>query len=388
MGAREVAHAVLSPSSAERWLTCPASIRMAAKVPPQPASPYAEEGTLAHELAEIEAGRHFGKITSRQRTIRRNKWLERAEEFGMDTEAADRHAAAYVAHLQEHVDEHPHTQVFLEQRMPSGIEGVWGTSDAVLVSPNQVTIVDLKYGQGLMVSAANNPQLHLYALGALDTYGDLLGTTEHVTMVVFQPRVHHVSSTTVTADELREWREWARPKAVEALTDDAPFNPTETACRWCPAAGVCRARTERFTAMDFGSDPDLLSPHEIAELLGELSDIKAWVKAVEEYALNAAYSEQVDLPGWKVVLSGTRRIIPDVEAAIEAFTEAGLDSETVTRRSLKPLGELEKVVRSTASLEEILGPLLTRTEGRPSLVPEDDRRPAIDPNSEAKKEFT
>lgn len=388
-------HALLSPSSSERWLTCPASVRMASKVPPSPASQYAEEGTLAHELAEIEASRHFGHITPRQRTLRFNKWRKRAEEFGLDIDEARRHVSEYVDHLQEHAEQHVRTLVMLEQRLASGIEGVWGTSDAVLVSPDHVTIVDLKYGQGYIVSAVNNPQLTLYALGALDTYGDVLGTTERVTMVVFQPRLNHVSSTTVSAAELREWREWARERAELAMSDDAPFNPSEEACRWCPANGVCRARVEYMTARDFG-DPDLLSPAELAEVLEDLPDIRRWTKDVENYALNAVYSEGVDIPGWKVVRSGSRRVIRDMQAAVEAFQQHGFDEEQVTRRAMLPLGELTKLLQNQISgtdeappptLEDVLGEALTQTEGQPSLVPEEDRRPAINPNSEAVKEF-
>src|SRR5690606_4741334 len=160
--------------------------------------------------------------------------------------------------------------------------------------------------------------------GALEEYGDVLGYTELVRVTIFQPRLDSLSTYDILPDDLRAWRDELRPVADEALNDpDARFGPSEEACRWCPAAGLCRARLEAACATDFGDDPDLLTDEELSEVLGRLDFIKAWCAAVEDSALHKAYSEGHPIPGWKVVMSGGRRGITDDAAAIEALIKAG-----------------------------------------------------------------
>jgi len=390
------AHANLSPSAADRWLTCPASVRVSKLVPAEPDSPYAAEGTKAHALGELEASYALGLITERQYGIRFRKWLQTlpllAEDDLLDMQ---RHIAGYVALLIERQRIYPNAQVLLEQRVNTGVPQCWGTSDAVIVSPTHVEIVDLKYGAGVPVSAYGNPQLKLYAVGALDMFGDVLGETEIVRWTIYQPRVSSLTTEEATADELREWRASILPIAESALGSNAPFGPSEKACRWCPAAGECRARVEFMTRQDFKL-PDLLTTDELGELLGRISDIKAWCEAVANTGLRKAYSEGVALPGWKVVRSGGVRIITDPIAASVVFENHGFElSEVMATPKLKGIGDLEKVIKAKtlgpkkdATLESVLGSLVGRTEGKPALAPEDDPRPAINPDSEAQKEFS
>lgn len=379
-------HAVLSPSSSERWIQCPASVRLAATLPPEPSSPYAAEGTRAHTLAEIEASFVFDHITRRQRTIRFKKWLKESEAEGDDVEAMQDHVAEYVGLIKERAAIYPNSQVLLEQRLATGVGGSWGTSDTVIVSPEHVEIIDLKYGQGVPVSAINNPQLRLYALGALDTFGDILGETEVVFMTVHQPRLQSVSTEEISAADLRAWRQVIIPIAERALGEDAEFGPSESACRWCPAAGICRARMEYQTQNDFAKKPDTMTAEEIAEILEKTPDIRDWCSAVENYALDAAYSKGESFPGWKVVMSSGNRYIPDDVAAIDALAAAGFPAEDTSKTKVKGVGALEKLVGKD-KLPDVLGDLLARREGKPSLVKESDKRPAINPESQAAAEF-
>ena len=384
------AHAVLSPSAAERWLSCPASVRVAEKVPKPPESPYAREGTLAHALAELEARHHFGQSTKEERDSEYEAWRASA---GLDVDTIGEmtaHVAAYIALVEERLELYPMSQVRFEQRMDTGVEACWGTSDTVIVSPVHVEIIDLKYGMGVQVPARRNPQLRLYGLGALDTFGDVLGDTQVVRITVFQPRLQHVDTEELTADELRAWREEIRPVAASALhDDDAPFGPSETACRWCPAAGDCRARVALMTAQDFGviPDDDLIDDEELAELFVQLPDIRKWTEAIEQAALRRAYSEQRQLPGLKVVMSGGRRVISDEPGLATALEGEGFVPAQFTTSKMKGIGDLQKLVGGKKRFDELVVPFLTKTEGKPSLVPEDDRRKAIDPNGQARSEF-
>ena len=389
-------HANLSPSAAERWIACPASVRVEATYPNSPDSVYAAEGTKAHALGELEAALAFGLITERQYTGRYAKWLM-TEPVLLDEDLLDmqRHIAAYVALIAERAALFPHTQVLLEQKVSTGIEQCWGTADAVLVSPGHVEVIDLKYGMGIPVSAWGNPQLRLYGVGALEMFGDVLGDTEVVRVTVFQPRLDSTSTEELSATELRAWRDALIPLAAEALwSNKARFGPGEVACRWCAAAGECRARMEYMTQEDFGRKPDLLTVEELSELLDKVPGIRSWCEAVADTALRKAYSEGVAIPGWKVVMSNGNRVVTDQPAAIETFVELGFKTEEVVTTKLKGIGDLEKLIKAAtlgpkrdATLESVLGDLVGKTPGKPALAHEGDARPAIAPNTEAQKDF-
>lgn len=399
-------HAKLSPSDSARWISCPAAIGMDEKMKEQGLlvdedSSYAREGTLAHALGEIEASLAFGLVTRRQHTIRYNKWLKEFEaekyEEGTLVEMKE-HVAAYVDLLRERMARRPMSQLLLEQRMNSGIEKCWGTSDAVIVSPTHVEIVDFKYGAGVYVDAYDNSQLRIYGLGALDTFGDMLGDTDLIVVTVHQPRMDNVSSEEMHPDELRAWREGvAAPSAAEALHSENPrFGPSEKACRWCPAAGFCRARIEKDTLTDFGDilaeeepkpkPPELLTPEEIGKALGRVGSIKAWCAALEAAALEAAYGQGKQIPGYKVVRSGGQRYITDHAAAIQTLIDAGWDADKVSNIKAKGIGELEKLL-GKPTFKELLDPLIDKSSGREALVHEDDKREAITPASEAADDF-
>lgn len=380
-------HALLSPSSAERWLSCPASIRAISELPPQEEkeSPYALEGTHAHAVAEVLASHHFGIINARQKGGKIGA-LRRAVDDDASFEDMLAYGDLYVQLLDKIMAEEPNSCIVLEQQLDSGVPHCTGTSDAIIFSESRVHVVDYKYGQGVQVSAVGNPQLRLYGLGALDAYGDVLGDTETVSMTIFQPRKGWQSIDSMSADALRDWRESILPTAELALTDDAPFGPSESACRWCPVAGICRARMEQNIAHDFTRKPDFMTPEEIGDILHALPEITKWASDVKDAALDLAYSQETPIPGWKVVLSGGRRKVTDPPAVIQLLIDAGYPAEQVASLSLKGLGVLDKVV-GAEELKQIAGDFLYKDPGKPALVVESDKRAAIQPNTEAQKEF-
>lgn len=384
------AHARLSPSSAHRWIQCPGSVRLISEMEKQGqttefTSVYADEGTMAHTIAEIKASRAFGLIT-RAEFIRRNRdWVESTpEEYHADMLL---HAEAYVELLKSLAAEYPHTQVMLEQRVDTGVPASWGTADAILASSQHLHVVDYKYGQGIPVTAVDNEQEMLYALGVLDLLDDIFDI-QVITLTIHQPRLESVSHFEIKAKDLRGWRDSvAIPAAKLALSQDGYFAPSDEACRFCPAAGECRARMQYMTRRDFGN-PELLTPHEIGQILGKLPDIRNWCKAVEERALNLAYHDGVPIPGWKVIKSGGTRKFTDEEQAIQRLLDAGFDYDSITRSSMETLAKLEKLVGGKAALNELMGPLLAKSEGRESLVPEVDERSEVSASSDAAKDFS
>lgn len=393
-------HAVLSPSSADRWLSCPASVRLGERVKePEESSVFAREGTDAHTIAEAYARCHILGETSPEELAElvakvgaEGGW-DQATLVDMET-----HAKEYTEYLRGLLSDTPHGKLLLEQRVQTGVDGCWGTSDAVIVSPTVVIAVDYKYGMGIPVYAERNPQVRLYALGALDTFGDVLGETEMVAYAIFQPRVNggHVSYEATTPQEIRGWREHVvAPAAVEALGPAGRFGPSEKACRWCPVRGTCRQRMLAVTSEDFGAPPEELTPEEMARLLHKVSEIERWCSDLRNTALDRAYSGGEHLPGYKVVMSGGRRVVQDTASAIQRLIDFGFNAEEVADFKMKSLSALEKLVKgaapdqaSQASLDDLLEGLIVRTEGKPALVVESDKRPSIRPEDEAARDFS
>lgn len=380
-------HATLSPSSSERWISCPASVQLiATSAPPEQVSAYALEGTVAHALGEIRASIAFGYLTEKQGHDRIKSWRKKYRVDPQTESEMEHHISKYVTLLQERAELHPHTQVRLEQRLNTGIPSCWGTGDAILVSPSHVEVVDLKYGRGVEVQAEGNTQLRLYGVGALDSYGDILGETDTVYMTIFQPRLHHTLTAEMSADDLRAWRDRIIPIAQSALDGTGEFGPSEQACRWCPLSGRCKAQLEYVTARDFATPPELMGPADLAEALAIAPAIKDWLAALEIAALSSAYSEGKTIPGYKVVMSGGRRVIDNLEGVAEVLTMVGYDYDQFSSRKLRGIGELEKLL-GKERMSSLLSDFIRKTEGKPAIVPEADPRPSASPDVEAAKVF-
>lgn len=389
-------HAPLGPSAAERWIACPASIRFGAKFDTGESSPWAEEGTTAHELAALKVEQAFGRGVD---DLDIRHWSDTRPEISTeDLDDMHRYTDEYLTFVQRQAASMKHVQVATEVRVDTGVDECWGTADCVLYSPWELKVTDFKYGSGIAVETAGNPQLKLYALGVLKKYQGLLGEYSEIVISIAQPRLGIFKSVTMSVLELERWRDdVVKPAAALALSDGAPFGPSYDACRFCPAAGRCQAQLEAVFSTDFETDLDSVSPAEIGELLNAAPMIRAWLNRLEEVGLRMVYSEGTPIPGWKVVRSGGKRSIPDAPAAIQALIDAGYPAELTARLGIKGLGDLEDLIRRTeqvtgkaaaARLTEILGSLIVKGQGSESLVPEGDPRPAINPELEARKVFS
>lgn len=396
------AHAILGPSSAERWSTCTASVTLIDSLPAAEEGPntYAEEGTAAHGLGELKVLRHFGHITDAQYKVRHAAWVQEFAQFALDPEwlaECEEYMEGYLRFIIKEAGLYPGSVVLAEQRLFSGVEGVWGTSDVVILSVSHLGIVDLKYGAGIKVDAEANPQLRLYAAGAVNEFGDLLVDDDVVRYAVYQPRMNgHISVEETTIGELKDWLNGTiRPAAEAAITGvGAEFKPSVKACRWCAAAGACPTQRDFALEAAFGgidmeetTDVTTMSPAELSEALEKVPLIKQWLNSLEAVALDTAYSEGIPLPGFKVVQSGGIRQVHDPAGAMEALTSRGWELDEIAPRKIKGIGDLTKMI-GAGDFDKVLGDYVRKTSGRPSLVPESDKRPAINRNIDATAAFS
>lgn len=370
-------HALLSASGAHRWLACPPSATLEAELPDSSSSA-AEQGTAAHALAEWKLRRALHDAPT-------TKPVSDWHDAEMDTLTED-----YVAFILERLRDVRQTcadpQVLIEQRLDFShvVPGGFGTGDCVIIAEPTLQIIDMKYGQGVLVEAESNSQLMLYALGALEAFGSLYDISE-VAVTIFQPRRSNVSTWTIPVAELEAWAEQVvKPRAALAARGEGEFAPGEW-CRFCKLSPTCRTRAEANLALakhEF-APPAELTDAEIAQVLAQLPDLKAWAADVEAHALSLAVNQGKNWPGFKLVEGRSIRKYSDESAVAQAAEAAGVD---VWDRKLKTITALEKQL-GKKRFTTLLGDLVVKPAGKPTLVPESDKRPALEIQSAA-NEFT
>lgn len=378
-------HAILSPSGSGTWLSCPASIRMCRDIPEGPESVYAREGTQFHTLCEVMARYHLLGGSEADFIDGMLAWAGETNPEWQEDQL--RHAQSWLSFLKEAMAEDPDAIVLLEERVDTGVPGSWGTADVIIISLRYgwIRVIDIKYGAGVRVNAVKNSQLMLYGVGALGILEDPLQIHD-VTVTVWQPRMNNVSDYALSRSELVQWRDSLIPIAKLALGEDAPFGPSESACRFCPAAGICAPRTRKMLEQDFG-DPNVMTGDEMADAYSRTSELKKWIADIEDAALKRAYEESGSVPGYKVVRSGGRRQIKDDEDAITRLVAAGYDWDVVSTRKIATLGQLDKLVGGADELQQVLGDMLVKSEGRLSLAPDSDPRQPADAVHSALDDF-
>ncbi|WP_311777482.1 DUF2800 domain-containing protein [Trueperella abortisuis] len=360
-------HALLSASSAHRWLNCPPSAKAVEGTADAP-SDAALQGTAAHALAEHKLLRALKRRSKRP--------VSEFEDDEMDALPDD-----YVDFILEHLSNARETcadaQVFVEQRLDYShvAPGGFGTGDCVIVAEPTLHIIDLKYGMGVQVSAVDNPQLKLYGLGALAAFGALYDITE-VRLSIFQPRRGNVETWTIPATELIAWgKEVVAPIAEIAARGGGEYKAGAW-CQFCRIAPTCRARAEANLALARHEfvPPAELTLDEVADVLTKIPELKAWASDVEAWALAQAQAG-TQVPGFKVVAGRSIRKYADEAAVAEAAKAAGYTD--IWDKKLIGITAMEKLMgRST--FKDVLGPLVVKPEGKPTLVPESDKRPPLE----------
>lgn len=362
-----VNHSMLSASSSNRWLNCPPSAKLCANAT-DTGSEYAREGTCAHELCEYKVRKMLGEDVSNP--------AENLDFYDSEMEECSENYAQYIAEILAEVKKKCTDPITLvEQRLnfskyvPDG----FGTGDCVIVADDVLHVVDFKYGQGVEVSAENNPQMKLYALGALELFDSLYDITQ-IEMSIFQPRLNNISRCTITKTELLDWAEnTLKPIAELAAKGEGEFKAGEH-CRFCKVKATCRKRAEynlELAKYDFAV-PATLEPTEISVILSKADELAAWVNDVKEYALQQALSG-VQFDGFKLVEGRSVRKYKDEKAVAETVEKAGFNP---FEQSVLGITAMTKLL-GKSKFEELLGGFIVKPKGKPTLVPISDKRAAI-----------
>lgn len=370
-------HALLSASSAVRWLNCPPSARLTENMPDSE-SQYAAEGTLAHSLAELKVRKKF-EVMKKSEYDKRLKAIQNDPFYAPEM---DGHTDTYLEYILETAHSYNRVKPYVvaEKRLDysSYVPGGFGTCDCVMLCKSDLHIFDFKYGKGVPVTAENNPQLKLYALGALAEYSFLYGI-QNVALHIIQPRLDSVSSVLLDADELTAWGGSIHPIAELADKGGGEYSSGDW-CRFCKAKAACRKRTEDFFALESSVNmpKELLSDGEIGEALKRAQVLKNWVTELEEYALNAILSGS-KISGWKAVEGTSRRKITDIDKAFDILKKEGYDEALLYERQPIGVPALEKLV-TKKKLGELLEGLIVKPQGKPTLAPESDSRKPYKPD--------
>ena len=367
-------HAILSASSSHRWLNCPPSARLCEAYEDK-GSAYAAEGTDAHTLCEFRLKQALG--------IPAENPIENLSWYNEEMEDCAAGYAAYVTELLETAKQTCSDPVVLiEQRVDFSrwVQDGFGTADCIIIADGVLNIVDYKHGKGVKVSAEGNTQLFLYSLGALEIF-DGIYDIETVRMTIFQPRLSNISISEVSKTTLLEWADTElTQKAKMAYEGQGEFHCGEW-CRFCKVKAECKERAEANLALDKYDfeEPALLDDEEIADILGKVDALTAWAADVKEYALQQAVSGK-EWSGWKLVEGRSNRKYNN-DAVVAATVEgAGFDPY---ERKVLGITAMQKLL-GKSRFEELLAPYIERPQGKPTLVPESDKRPAI---NTAKNDF-
>lgn len=378
----ERTHALLSPSSANRWLTCTPSARLEDKFPSVD-TPATIEGTRAHAWAEYQLCIAQGLKDAPAR--------EDLFEDDLDMVTYAESYAEFVSGLVSVArattpDAEVLTEVPLDlsEYVPEG----FGTADAVIVGDGCLYVIDYKYGKGVSVSAERNPQMMLYALGVLSLF-EMVYDIQTVSLNIYQPRIGNISTFDISVSDLKQWAaEVLKPAAQKAFAGEGEV-VTGSHCRFCRASAVCRQQAKEGVSLFerlSQRKSEMLSPEEVAEVLSAREQITSWMKSVEDYALQQAIAGE-PIQGYKVVAGRAIRRYSDADAVEARLLENGYDAALIYRpRELLTISEMEKLLKKS-NFATLLGDLVIKPEGKPTLVPDSDPRPALSPTVSAINDF-
>ena len=367
-------HAILSASASKRWLSCPPSAKLNAELP-DTTSEYAREGTCAHELAEYKVNKMLG--------IEAKNPTESLDFYDSEMEDCTDSYAQYIA---EQIAKYDSPVVMVEQRLDFSkyVPGGFGTGDCVIVADDVLTVIDYKHGKGVPVSAENNSQMMLYALGALELFDSLYDIRE-ICMIIFQPRLENISEFTMTVNILLDWAEnELRPKAELAAKGEGEFCAGEH-CRFCKLKATCRKRAKynlMLAQYDF-APPDMLEDTEIEAILEKVEALTAWATDVKEYALSQALAGK-QWTGYKVVEGKSNRKYTDENAVAAAVKAIG--KNPYSEPEILGITAMTKLLGGKKKFDELLSKYVCKPQGNPTLVPASDKRKAWNPAQEDFKE--
>lgn len=376
-------HALLSASGAQRWLSCPPSARLEEAVEEQ-SSEYAREGSFAHELAELYLAQELGLIKKSDF----NKRLKELRQNPFYSEELDAYVKIYLDFAIEKINEaRARTRdavVLLEMKLDysTWVPEGFGTGDLVLVTDDVLEVIDFKFGRGIQIGAEDNPQMRLYALGALSQFGCLYEVNT-VRMTIVQPRLDSISTDEMAVEELVDWGEkMVKPIADLAFKGEGEFKAGGH-CRFCRVRATCRARAEmnmKLACYDF-KEPPLLTDEEIVEVLDAADEYMKWISDLQGYALDQAVNNGKQWPGYKLVEGRSYRRYKDQGKVAEALIAAGYKEDEIYEKVLLGITKMERAV-GRKEFNELLAGLIEKPPGKAKLALESDKRPAVKSTAE------
>lgn len=395
----EKEHALLSASNSHKWLVCTPSVRLEEQFENK-TSDYMEEGTLAHGIAELKARNYFlepmtkRKFNSEMKKLQQNKFY---------SEEMQGYTDSYIDYLKEKALKsgiRPSVSIEVKVDYSRFAKEGFGTADCVMLVEEDLYIIDFKYGKGVPVYADNNPQLKLYALGAVDKYS-FIYPIKNIHLCIFQPRLDSISEYDLTKDELLNWgKNVVIPAAEKAYLGVGDYVPGEH-CKFCKAKGCCVARAEKnlkaiedFKPVDYNKNEKkysldrvakgILENNEIGVILDQISDVDSWIKDLKTYALNCILKGD-EIKGWKAVEGKSNRIINDIDKAFKIIVDYGFDEAMLYEKKPLSITELEKLL-TKKKFNELIGDYIEKPKGAPTLAPETDKRESYKKSS-AKEDF-
>ena len=387
-------HAILSASSAHRWLVCTPSARLELEEGQDECTAYAAEGTAAHALAELKLKYRFGKISI-------SEYEKAYEDFKTDPEFSKYYNKEFEEYVDDHVEyvvsvteDLTNYHIYFEVRVnfanvvPQG----FGTADVLIVTEDTVWVIDLKFGAGVPVSALDNPQLRLYSMGALN----LFPNAKYIKTTINQPRLMSRDTEDITKEELLKWAfEYVKPRAEEAIKGEGTLRASEDACRFCKLRGKCKERADmhlaiaqrEFEVVDQKANlVQNLSVEQLSNILEIAPMFIDWFKDVQAFALGQLM-QGVKIPGYKLVEGRSNRIITDETKVKEILLEVGLTEDEIMKpREMLGISKLEALVGKKL-FADLCKDYLVKPMGKLTLAPESDRRPEVSTLAIAQGDF-
>ena len=373
---KERAHAKLSASGASRWATCPGSVQMEEGIPDKE-SVYAQEGTLAHEMSELKLKHYLDPKGFGKRKL--NAAIKKLKENELYQAEMESYTDTYVDFIKEKALSFPsNPYIEIEKRVDFSrwVDGGFGTCDCVLIHGSTLSIIDLKYGKGVPVSAEQNEQLILYALGAYDAF-NLIYNLDKIELNIVQPRINNFSTWEISLTELLLWGDYFKVQAEKALGGKGELVPSAKACKFCKARDICTARAENNLSLEseIKLKPNEIPKDKLYEYISRGEDIAKWVADLKAYALDMCLKGE-DVKGLKAVAGRTSRSWTNQDEAINKLIEGGIDEAIIYDKVPLTLAKLEKAL-GKQQFTTLVGDMVVTSEGKPTLVFENDKRPAI-----------
>ena len=369
-------HALLSPSASHRWLHCTAAPRLEEGIKDE-GSDYAAEGTLAHAYCAMKLKNFLGLPTDGEK----EEIAALQEKYGTGelAEYTDTYATIVLEKYNDARAATPDAQLLVETRLDFSdyVPEAFGTADAIIIADGTMEVIDFKYGKGVKVSAVENPQMMIYALGAYARFA-FEYRIDNLRATIVQPRIDNLSEYEITVEELTAWAaNVLAPAAEKAYKGEGPQTPGAW-CQFCKVKNQCRALANKCKEV-VAVDPKLITPEELAkDVLPMVPIVKTWISGVEDFALAQALSG-IQLPGWKIVEGRSVRKITDTDSVAAVLTKNGYKQNDIFKPvEMRTITDLEKLV-GKKQFAAMCGEWINKPQGKPTLAPEGDKRKAIDP---------